>query len=309
MDAVFDRVLCATDLSRGCSEVFKDLALVRESGLIKKMRMLYVVPPEVKERRQAAKEDALGDLAKIKKDLEALGISVETNVREGVVPREITKEASEWGASVIIISRVDKGVIEDIVTAGVSIEVVRESSIPVLIEKHSEDARGHVLKAPLWPMGKVLVPVDISDFPGEAAEFLRPLAGVVVHEVVLAHVVEAGTSREVQRDFEMAAEGALADYAGEFESEGLKTTVHVHRGEAPSGIIEIAVEEKAGMIIMPSRGRRVKIGMEKTWGRVGGREADMEGKAVGSVAEEMLKHSPTPVMFLPQPYQSALRAA
>ncbi len=309
MDTVFDRILCATDLSWGCSEVFRELALVRESGLIKKMRMLYVVPPEEKERRQAAREDALGGLEKIKNDLEAAGVSVETGVREGIVPREITKEAAEWGASVIIISRVDKGVIEDIVTAGVSVEVVRESAIPVLIEKHSVNARGHVLKAPLWPVGKVLVPVDITDFPGEAARFLRPLAGVVVHEVVLAHVVEAGTSGEIQHDFEAAAEGALADYAGEFESEGLKTTVHVHRGEAPSGIIEIAVEEKTGMIIMPSRGRRVKIGMENTRGGAGRGGADVEGRVIGSVAEEMLKHSPAPVMFLPRPYQSALRAA
>ena len=309
MDTVFDRVLCATDLSWGCSKVLKELASVRESGLVKKMRMLYVMPPAEKERREAAREDALGDLAKIKNDLEALDISVETNVREGFIPREITKEASEWGASVIIISRVDKGVIEDIVTAGVSIEVVRESSIPVLIEKHIEDARGHVLKAPLWPMGKVLVPVDIMDFPGQAAEFLRPLAGVAVREVVLAHVVEAGTTGEVQRDFEVAAEGALADYAGEFEKEGLRTTVHVHRGEAPSGIIEIAVEEKAGMIIMPSKGRRVRIGLEKAGGGAGRYIGDMGGKSIGSVAGEMLKHSPAPVMFLPKPYQSALRAA
>ncbi len=199
MDTVFDRVLCATDLSWGCSEVLKDLAGARESGLVK--------------------------------------------------------------------------------------------------------------KAPLWPMGKVIVPVDITDFPGEAAEFLRPLARVVVREVVLAHVVEAGTSREVQRDFEVAAEGALADYAGEFEKAGLKTTVHVHRGEAPSGIIEIAVEEKAGMIIMPSRGRRVRIGLEKTVGGAGKQAAELGGEVIGSVAEEMLKHSPAPVMFLPQPYQSALRAA
>ncbi|MHB8174439.1 MAG: universal stress protein, partial [Nitrospirota bacterium] len=143
-------------------------------------------------------------------------------------------------------------------------------------------------------------------FPDEAMEFLRPLARGIVREVVLAHVVEAGTVKEVQQDFESAAEANLSDYAREFEKQGLKATVHVHRGEAPSGIIEIAVEEKVGMVIMPSRSRSAsRAGGPSIKTRVRG----SRGGRIGSVAEEMLKHSPTPVIFLPKPYQSALRAA
>ena len=43
-----------------------------------------------------------------------------------------------------------------------------------------------------------------------------------MREVVLAHVVEAGTDSEVQRDFELAAEAKLADYAQEFEKQGFR---------------------------------------------------------------------------------------
>ena len=84
--------------------------------------MLYVVPEN--ERKQGAKEDAEGEFARIKGDLETLGITTETVVREGVVAHEIVKEASEWGATIIIMSRVDKGVIEDIVPYGTSMDVV-----------------------------------------------------------------------------------------------------------------------------------------------------------------------------------------
>jgi nucleotide-binding universal stress UspA family protein len=287
VNTVFDKVLCATDLSWGCSDIFKDLNQVRESGALQQMRMLYVVPEN---GRGGAKEDARGELARIRGDLEALGIPAETKVREGSVAREIVNEASEWGATLIIISREDKGVIEDIVPAGTSMDVVREAPIPVLVEKHSEDTRGHALKTPVWPLKKVLVPVDVNEEPLEAVEFLKTLAGLV-REVVLAHVVEAGTDMEVQRDFELAAEAKLAEYAQGFEKEGFTATVHVHRGEPAAGIVEIAEEEKTGMVIMPSRSRRT------------GREG------IGRVAEAMLKHSPVPVIFLPRSYQSALRAA
>ena len=57
--------------------------------------------------------------------------------------------------------------------------------------------------------------------------------------------------------------------------------MHVHRGEPAAGIVEIAAEEKAGIVIMPSRGRAT------------GREE------IGKIAEEMLKHSKTPVIFCP----------
>jgi nucleotide-binding universal stress UspA family protein len=288
VDSIFEKVLCATDLSWGCSDIFKDLNQVQESGALQQMRMLYVVPEN--ELGQRAKEDAEGELARIKGDLETLGIPTETNVREGVVAREIVKEASEWGATLIIISRVDKGVIEDIVPTGTSIDVVKEASIPVLVEKHPEGTRGHVLKTPLYPLKKVLVPVDVNETPSGAVEFLQSLAGLV-REVVLAHVVEAGTDNEVQRDFELAAEAKLAEYAQDFERQGFSATVHVHRGEPAAGIVEIAQEEKTGMVIMPSRGR--------TTGR----------EEIGAVAEKMLKHSPVPVIFLPRPYESALRAA
>ena len=167
MDTIFDKVLCATDLSWGCGDIFRDLSQVQESGAVQQMRMLYVVPEN--EPGQGAKEDARGEFARIKGDLEALGIPTETAVREGVVAHEIVKEASEWGATVIIISRVDKGVIEDIVHAGTSMDVVQEAAIPVLVEKHSEDTRGHVLKTPAWPLKKVLVPVDVNEAPREAA--------------------------------------------------------------------------------------------------------------------------------------------
>jgi nucleotide-binding universal stress UspA family protein len=287
VNTIFDKVLCATDLSWGCSDIFRDLNQVRESGALQQMRMLYVVPEN---GGAGAKEDARGELARIRGDLEALGIPAETAVREGSVAREIVKEASEWGATIIIISREDKGVIEDIVPAGTSMEVVREAPIPVLVEKHSEDTRGHVLKTQVWPLRKVLVPVDVNEEPLEAVEFLKTLAGLA-REVVLAHVVQAGADREVQRDFELAAEAKLAEYAQAFEKEGFTAAVHVHRGEPAAGIVEIAGEEKAGMVIMPSRSRRT------------GKEG------IGSVAEGMLKHSPVPVIFLPRSYQSALRAA
>ena len=131
MNTIFDKVLCATDLSWGCGDIFRDLNQAQESGVLQQMRMLYVVPEN---ERGGAKEDAQGELARIKGDLEALGISAETAIREGVAAHEIVKEASEWGATVIIMSRVDKGVIEDIVSAGTSMDVVKEAAIPVLVE-------------------------------------------------------------------------------------------------------------------------------------------------------------------------------
>lgn len=132
---------------------------------------------------------------------------------------------------------------------------------------------------------RILVPLDGSPFAEWALPFaeaiVRHRGRLVLVRAVQAHVLPGGDEPEAQRRTVAEAERYLAAVAGRLQV-AAPAEVGVYYGSAAEGILaEIGLRD-AGLVVMATHGR-------------GGL-----GRAVlGSVADEVLRHAPVPVLLVP----------
>lgn len=146
---------------------------------------------------------------------------------------------------------------------------------------------------------RILVPLDGSGRARTILPHVEALASRFSSEVILLEVVtsEAEAMREsatavapelgirMARD-RVAAEAEAAkqrlrSLKGELRAEGYTVTTRVLQGAAAPAIVQEAENERASLICMATRGR-------------GG----LGRMLFGSVADEVLRHSPTPVLLV-----------
>lgn len=193
----------------------------------------------------------------------------------------IIARAEALGCDAIVIGRRGVGVVRAALLGSVSAEVIRESSIPVIVVRALGCATGAV---PL----RILIAADGSESAMRAATFASRLAGLCHSEVDLVHVEPGVTvagavfgSREklVEHWSGMHAEEALAGARSVLDRAGVTYTEHVVAGDnAHSAIIEVARENACGLIAMGTRGL-----------------GPVTGLLLGSVAQSVLEQAPSTV--------------
>lgn len=126
--------LLATDFSRNSMETFD--FVIGNKKYFDKIVLLHVIdkgyPSEQIEDKRCR---ALEKLAQWQQKFEDHGYSTETIVDIGIASREISKRAKEKGATVIVFSRVGRGIINEYFIGSTADPVVRQSMIPVFLLK------------------------------------------------------------------------------------------------------------------------------------------------------------------------------
>jgi nucleotide-binding universal stress UspA family protein len=144
-------------------------------------------------------------------------------------------------------------------------------------------------------MGEILlVAVDISGCAEEVVGHAALLATRLGTEVVLLHVTGTpvgvepadvvcpdGTCAEAGSLLDDEAEGRLRELADLFRNVGVSTRIEVRHGAPVEAILQCAIHCRAFMVVLG------------THGRTGLRRALM-----GSVAEEVIRHSTVPVVVV-----------
>lgn len=154
-------------------------------------------------------------------------------------------------------------------------KVVRGSDLPVLLVRvapgpapSSED------------IGRILAPLDGSELAQEALGPVRLLAertGAIVtllHVVPLRYADYAGNDREEAHEY-------LTTMAEDLKRTGVQAEPRVRRGEPTEEIVREALEQKSDLVVISSHGR---TGLAR-W-------------AFGSVAEQVVRASPAPVLVI-----------
>lgn len=193
----------------------------------------------------------------------------------------IIARAEALGCDAIVIGRRGVGVVRAALLGSVSAEVVRKSSIPVIVVRGLD---GATLAVP----PRILIAVDGSESAMRAATFASRLAGWCHSEVDLVHVEPGLTvagavfgSREklVEHWSGRHAEEALAGGRSVLERARVTYTEHVVASDnTHSAIIEVARENGCGLIVMGTRGL-----------------GPITGLLLGSVAQSVLEQAPSTV--------------
>lgn len=193
----------------------------------------------------------------------------------------IIARAEALGCDAIVIGRRGVGVVRAALLGSVSAEVVRKSSIPVIVVRGLGGATRAVPP-------RILIAVDGSESAMRAATFASRLAGWFHSEVDLVHVEPGLTvadavfgSREKLVEYWSGrhAKEALAGARGVLGRARVTYTEHVVASDNAHGaIIEVARQNGCGLIVMGTRGL-----------------GPVTGLLLGSVAQSVLEQTPSTV--------------
>jgi nucleotide-binding universal stress UspA family protein len=115
----------------------------------------------------------------------------------------------------------------------------------------------------MFPLKRILFPVDFSRRARGAAAYVEALAGRFEAELILLHVIEpANYNRTLAEEPEITRQSFL-DFFGP-DLNYIRVETMVEHGEAAQKIVECAVGQHADLIMMPTQGlgmyRRLIIG-------------------------------------------------
>lgn len=134
---------------------------------------------------------------------------------------------------------------------------------------------------------RILFPTDFSVFANAVFACLPELRSAGVREVVLVHVIATADvplpetlDRESMVWVKMRAEEEMHIQRMALEGQGLRVHTRIEYGNVVNCIIDVAVEERVGMIVIGAQGKSLSASL-----------------LLGSVANEVLRRSPVPVLI------------
>jgi len=140
----------------------------------------------------------------------------------------------------------------------------------------------------------IVVATDLDGRSGAALEYARKLAGAYGSRIVLAHgldpldyaAVESVPGR-VRTRLDEAARAVLDEMAADLIRDGIHSHSEVRQGVVAQMLVDVARQYEAGLIAIGTKGR---MGAGPI--------------AVGAVAEEIVRHSPCPVLAVAEDWNA-----
>jgi len=181
------------------------------------------------------------------------GMEVGVYIVVGGMVKQVSSAAQKEMADLIVIGREKKSKIEKLLTGSDITEIIRRTSLPVLVYKYLPP-QGNSSEQ---PFARPLLATNWSPASQRAVEYLRPLKQVV-EQVNVIHVADEKslqsasamgiqkTRKETRKKLEMICDTLEAD--------GLKARAHVYIGDTVDQIEKAARECQATMIIAGTPG-------------------------------------------------------
>lgn len=191
---------------------------------------------------------------------------VRTNIRVGNPYEEITTQAAEIGADLVVVGP-HGGRPRPRKFLGTTAErIVRTSAVPVLVATNPPDGRPH----------RILVPVDDSSITSVALAWTRDLAAVFDANVTLLHVwsnavyshvasmsyATAKGEDDARREIDRELRDAALQWLETLAHTGVpreRVTARVAHGKAGDATLEMAAEMSADLIVLGRRGSGVVV--------------------------------------------------
>ncbi len=293
------RILAPTDFSG------QSLAGVRYANMLRlkfnsSLTLLHVIEPTSRmagmesvvmaQRDSEVTARARKDMAKLAQREAGDDKQVTYLVRMGKSFHEITTEAGENRADLIVIATHGYTGAQRVLLGSTAECVVRHAPCPVLtVRQHN--ARGRIRQIPQLKFRKVLVPIDFSNLSKTALPWAAFLAAQFRAEIVLLHVVEKfpidyllgrelmnHTIVPLMKQSEADLEGIATHLT---QSTGVKASAVVREGRPYEEICAAAKALTADLIVQTTHGY---TGLKHVW--------------LGSTAERVVRHAPCAVLVV-----------
>ena len=239
--------------------------------------------------------EAQGVVGELAASARVLGVETHTHTRIGEAASEIIAYAADQRVDLIVMATTGRTGMAHVVMGSVAERVVRHATCPVLTIRHDGTAAPAPLTTGALPgLQQILVPLDGSELAEAVLPHLVKLAKRHGAEVTLLRVTHAHALREselvdAQVRVVQEAETYLAGVERRLAAEGVRESAVVRYGEAPEEILDDIRSRRPDLVAMGTHGR-----------------TGLTHLVLGSVAEQVLRASPVPVLLFPA---RALRTA
>ena len=214
-------------------------------------------------------------------DLFEQGMEVGVYIPVGSLAAEVIKAAQKEEADLIVIGRSDKSLLEHFYSGSDIVEVIRRTSIPVLVYKPIAE-NAFVLEK---PFERILLATDWSAASLRAVEYLKDLKGVV-QQIDVVYVADqkelSGSSAMDIQKTRKQKRSKLDKICDEFEAAGIMARSHIYIGDPVEEIEKAAREHQATMIVLGSSGKTAWV-----------------ERFIGSTPREIAEDSIYPTLIVP----------
>ena len=277
---MFPRVLLPTDFSPHAARTAGCIAEVPGIGELVLLHVLEAGPDGEERRGQHTIEDrirkALEGLNGLKREIGRPGLPVRVLVHERVrddVAGTILSVAASEKADLIAIGA--RGMtLKSLFLGSVSSAVIRGAKTGILVvHDRVLESGGALGKYCESAFARILAPVDFSKPSLEMAASLPRLAGGGT--AILLHILPGDLPG---RDIPLArtsAEKRLGELAAALERDGFRARTRIGTGDPAAGILRVAAEEDATIVVLPRFGKKEYV---QAVG-IGGTAAEVAAKA------------------------------
>ncbi|UCC39535.1 MAG: universal stress protein [Candidatus Aminicenantes bacterium] len=233
----------------------------------------YVIRGELSKRVDFLKREAKAKLETLKK---AKKLPLKIIVKEGTASKKIIETAEEEKVDMIVIGRRGMSAIEKLFIGSVANQVLRTSSVPVLVTKK---------KSGKPQFKKILVPTDFEDQEEVERDFAWKLAKGFGSDITLLHVLELHdyefTPKVLDEMFKLVLK--RLKQRKKREKEDIKVKEEVYRAiNASIGIVDYAETHNFDLIVISTCV-----------------QGKLERFFLGSTTEKVISYSHVPICALP----------
>lgn len=287
---MLSKILIATDTSEASNRTLDCVKLLRRVGSREALLVHVMSVEHIGGLYQTLKKLFLPSLEEQKKSLEQAGFDAEIEIPYGLPYYEINKLARERRCSLIVIGSHGESLVAEMLLGSTAHSILQNATLPVLlvrleIAQQDGGKRCRALCQDLF--GHILHPTDFSDVAERAYQHLEHIVGQTKGEVTLLHVQDKAkidphlkhkleefnqidTERLERRKDNLLKKGASA------------VNIEVVYGSPTAKILERARENGFSLILMGTQGRGY-----------------IQEIFLGSVAHNIARHAPLPVLFVP----------
>jgi len=286
MTDLVNKILWATDFSDEAREAFTyaDIFAKTFGAEILGLHVLpgfspehyqsaIVVINELKKRTEHMMNVAVEKFESFQK---AKGVTFKYFIKDGNAAKVVVETAEDQKADLIVIGRKGLSAIERLFIGNVANQVLRHSSIPILITKK---------KSGKPRFKKILVPTDFSEQEEVERDYAWKLAKGFDADITLLHILELHDYEFPPRVLDEMLDSVLKKLKQRRrrEKEDIKVTEDVTRAiDAPVGIVDYADMHKMDLLVISTCG-----------------QSKLERFFLGSTTEKVISYSHTPIFVIP----------
>ena len=271
------RILCPLDFSRFSRHAFEQaVTLAREFGAEISAVHVYAVAPvgvvvpaggpvvaDPIRLTPAVRASLTSNIREFTQEIDAAGVTVNTDVIQGDPVEAVLDRATTWGADLIVMGTHGRTGLERLVVGSVTEKVLRKASCPVLTVPRRVVTPRSGLR-----FGRILCPVDFSTASLRAVDYATAFASAGGPGVYVLHVVDLfGGVRGIHGEDAMDTPGFRAELQAEARDRltaavpadvraRCPITEMIAMGKPHEEILRVARQEECELIVLgvPSRG-------------------------------------------------------